>query len=270
MNVKGDRNDLKMVLKMGANRDHHTNDRLDDQSLDVNHANRSRVHRDPKTGGNLNVSRDHRMNVTDDRRKDASRVNRNCVRRDRKMGAMTDVSHDHRRSDLLDDHSMVGNHVNRNCVRHDQNSVVTMGVNLCRRMNGTDDRMKDVNRGLHMSDRLDDHSMDDDHRDVLVDHHMNGMGDRKRDGNHVNRNYAPRDRKMGANLDAMNRRVMLMVYLNTSCDRMSHDHLRCDRLKMRHRDMNRKVGMNLDGKMKIRHVIHRMKVCPKTDGRKKI
>jgi len=29
---------------------------------------------------------------------------------------------------------------------------------------------------------------------------------------------------------------------------------------MLHRDMNRKVGMNLDGKMKIHHVIHRMKV----------
>jgi hypothetical protein len=112
-----------------------------------------------------------------------------------------------------------------------------------------DDRNLDVSRGLHMSDRLDDHSMDDDHRDALVDHHMSGMGDRKTDGNHVNRNYAPRDRKMGANLDAMNRRVKLMDDLNTSCDRMSHDHLRYDRLKMRHRDMNRMDGMNLDGKI---------------------
>ena len=37
--------------------------------------------------------------------------------------------------------------------------------------------------------------------------------------------------------------------LNTNCDRMSHDHLRYDRQMMRHRDMNRTVGMNLDGKI---------------------
>ena len=58
---------------------------------------------------------------------------------------------------------------------------------------------------------------------------------------------------MDANLGVMNLRVKLMVYLNTSCDRMSHDHLRCDRLKMRHHDMNRMDGMNLGGKMKIHH-----------------
>jgi len=29
-------------------------------------------------------------------------------------------------------------------------------------------------------------------------------------------------------------------------------------------------GMNLDGKMKIHHVIHRMMVCPKMDDRKMI
>ena len=45
-----------------------------------------------------------------------------------------------------------------------------------------------------------------------------------------------------------------MVYLNTSCDRMSHDHLRYDRQMMRHRDKNRMDGKNLDGKMKIHHV----------------
>jgi hypothetical protein len=40
---------------------------------------------------------------------------------------------------------------------------------------------------------------------------MNGMDDRndlKTDGNHVNRNYAPRDLMMDANLDAMSHRVM--------------------------------------------------------------
>jgi hypothetical protein len=41
---------------------------------------------------------------------------------------------------------------------------------------------------------------------------------------------------------------------------MSHDHLRYDRQTMRHRDTNRMDGMNLDGKMKIHHVSHRMKV----------
>jgi hypothetical protein len=75
---------------------------------------------------------------------------------------------------------------------------------------------------------------------------------------------------MDANLDAMSRRVKLMVYLSMSCDRMSHDHLQCDRQMMRHRDKNRMDGMILDGKMKIHHVNHRMKVCPKTDDRMKI
>jgi hypothetical protein len=86
------------------------------------------------------------------------------------------------------------------------------------------------------------------------------LDDLMTDVNRVNRNYAPRDRKMGANLDAMNRPVKLMVYLSKSCDRMSHDHLRCGHLKMRHHDTNRMDGKNLDGKMKIHHVIHRMKV----------
>jgi hypothetical protein len=172
-------------------------------------------------------------------------------------------------------------------------------------MDDQNDLMTDVNLDvslyLHMNDPLGDHSMDDDHRDVLVGHRMNGMVDRndlkmvlkmgvnlcrrmngtddrndlKTDGNHVNRNYAPRDlmmdasldvslclrmsdrlggHLMGANLDAMNRRVKLMVYLSKSCDRMSHDHLRCDRQMMRHRDTNRMDEKNLDGKMKIHHV----------------
>ena len=56
---------------------------------------------------------------------------------------------------------------------------------------------------------------------------------------------------------------------------MSHDHLRCDHLMMRRRDTNRMDGKNLgamilDVKMMIRHVIHRMMVCPKTDDRKMI
>jgi hypothetical protein len=39
--------------------------------------------------------------------------------------------------------------------------------------------------------------------------------------------------------------------LNTNCDRMSHDHLRCDHQMMRHRDTNRMDWMNLDGKIPV-------------------
>jgi hypothetical protein len=56
---------------------------------------------------------------------------------------------------------------------------------------------------------------------------------------------------------------------------MSRDHLRCDRLKMRHHDMNRTDVKILDVKMKNRHG-HRpkmdrlMTVCLKKDDRMKI
>jgi hypothetical protein len=235
---------------------------------------------DAKMVGNLC----HRMSdLLDDLTMDVSHVNRNYVPRDLSLDAMTDGSHDHRRSDLLDGHSMDddlmtdvshvnrnyvrhdlkmdGNHVNRSCVRHDLNLVlmmdvsrdlrmndplddqmtgVNLGVSLCHRMNVTDDLNDlnldgnlDVNRGLHMSDLL---------------------GDLKTDGNHVNRNYAPRDLKMDASLDVMNHHVKLMVFPNTNCDRMSHDHLRYDRQMMRHHDTSRMDEMILDGKMKIHHV----------------
>ena len=69
-------------------------------------------------------------------------------------------------------------------------------------MNGMDDRNDltmvvslVVNRGHRMSDRLDDLR-------------MNVTDDRKMDGNHVNRNYAPHDLKMVVNLDAMSHHVM--------------------------------------------------------------
>jgi hypothetical protein len=126
-----------------------------------------------------------------------------------------------------------------------------------------------------MSDQLDDHSMDDGlMADVSLFPRMNVMDDHSMDGSHGNRNYAPRDRMMDGNLDVKNLHVKLMDDLSMSCDRMSHDHLRCDRQMMRHRDKNRKVGMNLDAKnldgMMIHHGNHRMKVCPKTDDRMKI
>jgi hypothetical protein len=111
--------------------------------------------------------------------------------------------------------------------------------------------------------------------DRLDDLRMNVTDDRKMDGNHVNRNYAPHDLKMDVNLDEMNLHGMLMDDLNMSCDRMSHDHLQCDHLMMRHHDRNLMGGKNLgaknpDERMMIRHVIHRKKVCPKTDDQKKI
>jgi hypothetical protein len=52
---------------------------------------------------------------------------------------------------------------------------------------------------------------------------------------------------------------------------MSHDHLRYDHLKMRHRGTNLNLvaknldAMILDVKMVIHHVIRRKKVDPKTD-----
>ena len=51
---------------------------------------------------------------------------------------------------------------------------------------------------------------------------------------------------------------------------MSHDHLQYDRRIMRHRDMNRMDGKNLDEKMKIRRVNHRKMVGPKTDDRMRL
>jgi hypothetical protein len=68
---------------------------------------------------------------------------------------------------------------------------------------------------------------------------------------------------MDANLDVMNHHVMLMVYLNMNCDRMSHDHLRYDRQMMRHHDTSRMDEMILDGKMKIHHVSWRQ--CHRVD-----
>jgi hypothetical protein len=207
---------------------------------------------------------DHRMNATDDLNLDAKTgVNR---------GRHKNVTDDH---SMDDDHhdALVGHHTN---VTDDRNDL-----NL--------DVMRDGSHDHHMNDRLDDHSMDDDHHDALDGHHTNVTDDRsdlKTDGNHVNRNYAPRDLMMDGNLDAMSHHVKLMVYLSMSCDRMSHDRSQCDhQMKLRH-DTNRMDGMNLggknpDGKMMMRHVnwwkshcvdltIDRECYYPKTDDQKMI
>jgi hypothetical protein len=224
-NVTDDRNDLMMVVSSDVNLCHRMNDRLDDLNLVASHVNRNCVRRDQKMGVN--------------------RVNRNCAPHDLNLVVMTDVNRGRHRN-VTNDQSLVASHGNRSCALRDLK---------------TDENL-DVSRGLHMNDLLDDHSMDDG---LMMDgnlcHRMSGqLDDLNLVASRVNRNCVRRDRKTDVNLDVMSRRVKLMVYLSKSCDRMSHDHLRYDRQMMRHRDKNRMDGMILGGKMKIHHVIHRMKV----------
>jgi hypothetical protein len=249
--------DRILDVKMDVSRGHHMSDRLDDQNLD-----------DVRHG--LTMGDDLMTDVSHDLRKNDLLDDQNLddVRRDRKLALMKDVSLYLRRNDLLDDHSMdddhrdvlVGHcnyalddqnldvshvnrnyarhdrnldvsHANRNCVRRDRSLGVMMDGNLCRRMN-----------------------------DLLVDRNLDVMTD----GNLYHRRNDPLDDHHDLNLvvkmGGMRHRVKLMVYLNRSCDRMSHDHLQYDRLMMRHRDTNRIDGKNLGGKMKIHHANHRMKV----------
>jgi hypothetical protein len=172
--------------------------------------------------GNLDVNRGlHRNDPLADLNLDV----KTGENRDRRMNdllddlnlvAKMDVSRGLRKN-VMDDPSLGVNLLNRNCVRHDLNLVVMTDVNLCLRMN-----------------------------DLLAGHLM--------DGSHVNRNCVRHDLKMGGNSDVMNHHVKLMVFPNTNCDRMSHDHLRYDRQMMRHHDTSRMDEMNLDEKMKIHHV----------------
>jgi hypothetical protein len=148
-----------------------------------------------------------------------------------------------------DHHDVLGGHYKN--VMDDLNLDVRMGVSLCHRMNGTDDR-NDLKMDVSLLNR--NYVRRDQNLDVRMGvslcHRMNGTDDRndlKTDASRVNRNCVRHDRKMDENLDAMNHHVMLMVYRSKSCDRMSHDHLRCGHLKMRRRDMNRMDGKNLDG-----------------------
>jgi hypothetical protein len=202
---------------------------------------------------------------------DVNRVNRNCVlfdlMMDGKKSHRVDLSIDPEcyvlvghRTNVMDDRNdlkMVVNLLNRNCALRDQNLGVMTGVNHDR----------------HMNDLLDDLSLVDDHHDVPVGHRMNVMDDPNdlmMVVNHVNRNCVLPDLMKDGNLDGMNPHVRLMDDQSKSCDRMSHDHWRYDHLKMRHRDTNRMDVKNLDVKMMNRPVIHRMKVCPKTDDPKMI
>ena len=99
-----------------------------------------------------------------------------------------------------------------------------------------DDLMKDASRGHRMNDLLDDLNLD---------------------ANHVNRNCVRRDQMTDVNLDGMNLHVKLMDDLSKSCDRMSHDHLRCDHQMMRHRDTNRMDVKNLDAMKMMNHRVNR-------------
>jgi len=243
--------------------DHHKNvmdDLMTDVNLDVSlylHMN------DPLDDLNLDADHhgvlvDHHKNVMDDLMTDVSRVNRNYVRRDLSLDAMTDGSHDHRRSDLLGDH-------------HDRKMDGNLGGNLC----------------LHMSDRVDDHSMDgkkshrvdlsiDPECYVLVDHHKNVTDDRndlKMVVNHVSRNYVLPDQKMDAMTDGnlchrMNDRL---VGQNLGVNRDHHtndllgDHLMDDD----HHDAlvgHRKNGMD-DLKMDANLVVNRDRRMNGTDDR---
>lgn len=148
---------------------------------------------------------------------------------DLKLGVNLDVSHDLCTNDQLDDHL-------KDDDRHDVLDV--------RRMNEMDDR-SDLTMVVSLDVSL-DVSLCHRRSDRLDDHRMNVTDDRNLDGNHVNRNYAPRGLKMDVNLDAMSHHAMLMDDLSMNCDRMSRDHLRCGHLKMRHRDKNQMGGKNLD------------------------
>jgi hypothetical protein len=211
---------------------------------------------------NLDASRDLRMSdQLGDQNLVASHVNRNYVRPDLKTDVSSDENHGHRTNDRLDDPNLGDDH---------------RDAQVCHRMNETDDRNDlkmdgslAVNRGHRTNGLLVGHLKDGDHHDVLVGHSMDVSSDENRDL-HTNemgdRNDLSLvvltdvslclrmsdlldDLKMNANLGVMSHRVMSMVYLNTSCDRMSHAHLRCDHLKMHHRDTNRMDAMNLDGKI---------------------
>ena len=92
---------------------------------------------------------------------------------------------------VTDDQNLGGNRVIRNYVRHD---LMT-------------DESLDGNRDLRMNDLLDAHSMDDDHRDVLVDHRMNVTDELKMVGNLLNRNCVRRDLMMVVTMDVKNLHV---------------------------------------------------------------
>ena len=261
-NVMDGRNDLMMDGNLDESHDLRRNDPLDDHLMDGDRHDVLVCHRTNVTGDRndlkMVVNRVSRSCAPRDLKMDVNLLNRNCGRHDRIPDVNSDVNHGRRTSVPLDDRNLVDDRhdvlddlrMNGMDDRNDLTMVVSLDVSLCHRMS---DRLDD----LRMSDRLDD---------------------RKMDGNHVNRNCAPRDRKMDVNLDAMSHHVMLMGDQSKSCDRMSHDHLQCDHRMMRRHDTSRNLVVMIldvnhpktDDPMHLRRVNRRMKVCPKMDDRKMI
>lgn len=282
-------------LNLDGNHDHHMSGLLDDLS-DLNLDDDLKA--DVSLCRNSYVMKSHRVDLL---------IDPPCYVRDLQTDGNSDGNL-YRHMNVMDDRNdlmMVVNHVNRRTGVHlNAQLVYEHRVDLMidpecyvrhdRMTDGTTDGTTDGNLYRHtnvMGDRNDlkmDGTTDVSRanrncvrRDRKMDGNlyprMNVTDDRKMDGNHVNRNCAPRDRRMDVNLDGMNLHVMLMVCLNKSCDRMSHDHLRCDHQMMRHHDTNRMGGQNLDVKnlktddpMNLSRVIRQMKVGPKTDDRKMI
>jgi hypothetical protein len=141
--------DQKTVLMKDGNRGHHMSDRLDDrkmvatkdvnhrdvlvghcnyalddQNLDVSHANRNYARRDRSLGVMMDGNLCRRMNDL------LGDLNSDDVRRDRKMAAMKDVNRGLRMSDRLDDLMTGVSRVNHKYVRRDLNLVAKMdGMN---------------------------------------------------------------------------------------------------------------------------------------------
>jgi hypothetical protein len=102
----------------------------------------------------------------------------------------------------------------------DDRNDLKMVVNLLNRNRALrdpkTDENSDVNRGRHKN-VTDDHSMDDDHHGVLVDHHKNVTDDRndlKMVVNHVSRNYVLPDQNLVVKMD-----VSLYLRMNGMDDR---------------------------------------------------
>ena len=281
--------DLKLGVNLVVNLCHRRSDLLDDLNLGAmmggnlyRHTNGMDDRNDRKMDETTDVSHDLRRNDLLDDRNLVAKMDGNLYRQtnvmdgrnDRKMDETTDVSLYRRTNDPLGDHLMdvdrhddlVGhrksatgdqnldaNRGHRMNAKDDRNDLM-MVVNLLNRNCALHDPKMDVSRGHHMNDPL-VYRKTDENSDVNRDLRMNDqLDDLNLDASRANRNCVRRDQMTDVNLDAMSHRAMLMVSLNMSCDRKSHDHLRCDHLKMPHRDTNRMDVKNLDGKMKIHRV----------------
>ena len=227
---------------MDVNLCHRMSDPLDDHSTDGDRM--------------TNASRDHhRSDRLDDQTMDACLVVNLCLRMndrldDRTMDGSLYGNRDHHMS-AMDDHSTGGD--------------LMMGVNLCRRMNGMDDRCDrnldvdrlgdlkmdvnlDASHGHHTNDPLDDHSTGGDlMMGVNLCRRMNGMDDRCDRNLDVDRHG---DLKMDESLVAKN-----LALIRVNRDRMNPGHLQYDHLRSRYRGMSLSlVATILVATMNFHHV----------------